>query len=1044
MKYFIPLCWFSILIIFAACGEDTSSSSNSTTPKNTNNRTNHPIPTHTGSTHGTKNHETVPTTTITKIDKPGFVPIELEDFVRTDDDASASVYQVNDASQLMHGPVALGKLDDYILENDHVKFLIESDTRNMNPCPWGGNVLDAAVKTGEAPNLDILGEVCLFMNSSFTLKPEQFEMLQIGKSAVLAVAGKLTHGDFINIKSMIADQVPLLANAIKTDTETIPSVDMTVYYILRPEDRGLRVITSSKNIGDKKVDLAPIHLVASGGDGYYFNPLSKKKGFGGPAGLSTSATPFPYLLFNGEQASYGYVPDPAPSITMKRDLPVGGAYLVFAGVAATMLRETNVLNTLLSPAQLARSKGVMHIEPGGIDSFTHWFFAGDGSLSSILDHGYKTIGTPTTKVEGKVLDGEGKPFSGARVVAVYKGATYNQTISEKDGSFYMELPQKRNYKIYARFKNRPPAKIEDVNVLTSLLKVPDLKLKKTTKIIVNISDDNGSPLPGRVSVLCVGKCKGFQNTNDADVNYHNKPSQYAAIAWAGIDGKIEVELPSQNDYRITVSRGLEWTTWPGDAAISTGIHFKLAEGETKEFHAEIMKVVETPNALSADFHIHTISSPDSTVAHEERVLGFMGAGVDVMVTTDHDIITDFAPAIQSLGASQEITSMIGEEVTTSDLGHFNVFPIVKDDTKNRRGGAIDWGNGEDLAYDPTTLFEKMNAFPGTQVVQMNHAASLGLVKSTKSDVLRGISKASRERKRLPSKAKGPNGDTGLWSDNFTAMEVMNGNSQKTFWTVAHWWFTMIGRGFVPTGTGTSDTHKRYSNLGGVPRTFVFVDGMDNAKNFKEEAFVKGVNNANAIGTNGPFFTVKATNQKSEKAGPGETLATEGKTIQVEVEIQVPEWIDVTDVDYYFNPKLRDVFVRAGKTNNNRIRPTGNIPINFSSGDIKTLQGTMATHKLKTKKVNFSITTAVDGYLIIIVRGKKNMFPVVITTPFAFSNPILIDADGNGYDHPPYMSSVNTPPPFLPQPRPGKAEKEMTIHQMNHALDSILHELVCTH
>lgn len=1033
--------WFFLLIIaIGACSD--SSENNNDLPKIAKTTNNGTTPNNNTTS---PNNTTTPTSVILDID--GLVPLELVDYLSDEGEGTSKVYQVDDPTQLMEGPVALGKVGDYMLENDEVKFLIEGDTRNMNPCPWGGNVLDAAVKKGEAPNLDILGEVCHLLNTSFTLKPEKFELAQFGKTSVLAVGGRLTLGDFINIKSMIGALIPALANSIKLDTETIPDVDMTVYYILRPGDHGVRIVTAIRNTGDAKVDLAAVHLIASGGDGYYFNPISDNKGFGVPEGFSTSATPFPFLLFNGDKASYGFVPEPVDRLSASSDdLPIGGAYLIFAGVAATMLQETSVISTLIDIDKLKAAEGVLHLENNEIGSYTHWLFAGDGSISSVLDHGYETIGVKTTKISGKVIDADGNPFENARVVALFEGATYSQTKSKADGSYEMELPENRAYRVYARFGNRPPKGFKNIDLGTTPITTEDLELEAISKIIVNITDSNGNLTPGRVSVLCVGTCKGFETLNDADVGYHSLPSVYGDVSWSGVDGKVEIELPGGQDYRVVVSRGMEWSTWPEGNGQAAGLPFKLDVGETETFDAEIMKVVETPNAISSDFHIHTISSPDSTVEHQDRVLNFMAEGVDVIVTTDHDIITDFGPSILALNAQDEITSMIGDEVTTSDLGHFNVFPVIKDDTKNRRGGAIDWGGGEGLSLDPASLYEAMNAFPGEQVTQINHAASLGIINGVSADVLRGTSQGDRTKKRLPEKANGPNGDTGLWTDGFTAMELMNGNSESAFWVLAHWWFTMIGRGFIPTGTAVSDTHKRYSHLGGVPRTYVFIDGMTDAKTFDEATFVTGVNSGSAIGTNGPFFTVIAKNSDDTEAGPGSMIETLGGNIDVEVSIQVPEWIDVSKVDYYFNPDPTEVLVAAGKENNTPITPTGSIDVTFEASDITELQGTTQTHKLKTKKVNFTINSNVDGYLVVIVRGTRQMFPVLLATPFGFSNPIIIDGDGNGYDNPPLASLVNT----VPMPRPQvfgrmpKSTKQMTGHEIEIGIGSILHELVCEH
>ncbi len=77
----------------------------------------------------------------------------------------------------------------------------------------------------------------------------------------------------------------------------------------------------------------------------------------------------------------------------------------------------------------------------------------------------------------------------------------------------------------------------------------------------------------------------------------------------------------------------------------------------------------------------------------------------------------------------------------------------------------------------------------------------------------------------------------------------------------------------------------------------------------------------------------------------------------------------------------------------------------------------------------------DNWLVAMVYGSKSLAPVLypypgggtLATPFAFTNPILIDADGNGYDRPPFMrvrSRVQNPQPMPVLPPKERSPEEL--------------------
>ena len=53
-------------------------------------------------------------------------------------------------------------------------------------------------------------------------------------------------------------------------------------------------------------------------------------------------------------------------------------------------------------------------------------------------------------------------------------------------------------------------------------------------------------------------------------------------------------------------------------------------------------------ALSGDFHVHGAASYDSSIPDQDRVVSFLAAGLDVIVATDHDVVTSYAETLDDL------------------------------------------------------------------------------------------------------------------------------------------------------------------------------------------------------------------------------------------------------------------------------------------------------------------------------------------------------------------------------------------------------------
>ncbi len=940
------------------------------------------------------------------------VEVDLSEHIAAAEDGTVRVFVSESEDDLIGGQAATARVGDYVLENEHVRFVVERDERVIGPCPYGGNVIDADIRRPDGePGRDVVGEVCLFLNAGRTIDPDEIEILADGSDGpgVLAVTGHLELLDFINLVGIAAGFLNGFDLRLPFDTDAELPLTVTVYYVLRPGDQGLRVVTAIRNDGDDTQHLPTSHLIDSGGNVSFFSPTNSLGGFGysGISAESLEGEPLSVLAFRGRESTHAYMPDAVEGLS--DDLPLAGRYFAVAGVAVSLLGASSVLRTLLVPPDaLPDSPAVLHIEPGAVVAVAHWHLVGDGSLASVLDFGYAQAGYALGTLEGTVNGPDGAPVEGARVSAVeplMEGErTLSQALTGADGRYSMRVPP-AEYVLRAAHDGRVPRETPAVQVATDETTQTDLVLEANGLLHVTIRTPDGDVVPGKITVRCTASCPPRPTSREQDVTFDGPPGDAVHTEYVGVSGEATIALAPAS-YQVTVTHGPEWSVWPHGALASGGEAVEVVAGETAQLEAEVAHVVDTTGAMSGDFHVHSVNSPDSPVPHEDRVRVFLAEGVDVLVSTDHDFITDYGPVIERLGGSDTLATIIGEELTTFDYGHYNGFPVPLD-PNSRNGGAFDWAGGPDYGKTPAEIFEWYASHEGTQVIQINHPES-GYLRTVQADVLNGRTFADREKFRLPPQEPDPEtGDTGLWDEGFTAMELMNGHSRRRFWTVARWWLTMHGRGFRPTGTAVSDTHKWYRSLGGSPRTWVFVDAdRDEVGTFDEEHFSAAVNAGHAIGSSGPYFLVAARNGDNEVAGPGDVLnAPAGETVTIAVTLDLPEWMFVDRVDVFANPE--GVVTGPAEEVAEPLTPTVSATVEWTDEDLLEVA---PGHRHRVRTVEVELTPEIDTYVMVVVSGDEgpSMFPVVHTgsRPFGFSNPLYLDADGGGYDHPPLAGMVS--------------------------------------
>ena len=79
----------------------------------------------------------------------------------------------------------------------------------------------------------------------------------------------------------------------------------------------------------------------------------------------------------------------------------------------------------------------------------------------------------------------------------------------------------------------------------------------------------------------------------------------------------------------------------------------------------------------------------------DRIFEFVADDVQMIIATDHNVISDYAPFIEELDAGRYITSAVGDELTTNGWGHFGAFPLPHDIERAGEGAVLVHGREPD-------------------------------------------------------------------------------------------------------------------------------------------------------------------------------------------------------------------------------------------------------------------------------------------------------------------------------------------------------------
>jgi hypothetical protein len=839
----------------------------------------------------------------------------------------ARVRQITDSADLIEGPLAHGRLGDWLIENSLVRFIVQDvGQRDLYSVGgFGGNVIDLELKSN--PGNDNFIEIQPMMNIETVVNAIEVEVVndgQDGTAAILRTCGPDDLLDFVNPSSTIADAGVSVPPNLDDHDQT---VEACTEYILEPhvdpEDpetppiRWLEMETTVANVGSEQERL----LV-----GDWYNPGGQLEMWSRNQRLGeATSNSFTLISHFGYEESagvdYGYTTVPlsptVPGVQLASQFTTSGVTVV--------LHNASVVGSLLG------QQPPFFVDPGTERSYTRYLGVGDGSGAIGVETAISVRNNPMARLEGCVTVA-GTPQAGARVSVIPNGnpSLVQDSLVTRPGPCpnYGGAIQVGTLQVAASRRGSPyegglaTPTFHTVITTTDGTHTVNIDLPANGRLEAHVEDEAGIALPARVSVIgfdpsppITAEGAGVPGLGASVLGLFEDPKEavpFGIVAFGYSDASGDVAFDVEpGSYELVVSRGTEYSVHQAPLVISAG--------STTSVSTQLARVLDTSGFVSSDFHVHGIRSADSRVADGPRVAQFAGEGVENIIMTDHHVHTDLSPTIAALGLGNWVASTVGEEITTFDYGHFNGYPFTIDPSVPS-GGSTDWGQaappGEDFpsagAFNATPAEIHALATAGARAtadttIQVNHIDShfhpMQIDTSVTGSISDGLDDAERTSRRLPSVAA-----AGNLFQHFPALELWNGadrNQQENFLLERIGiWMNHLNKGLRTTAISDTDTHTFGDLETAGARTWTAAPS-DAVPGLSGGAVANAVDAGRAVGGQGLYVQTRliaaSTGQVADLTLAGSTdAATTDGAADLEIRVQAPTWARFDRIEVYAN------------------------------------------------------------------------------------------------------------------------------------------------
>jgi len=629
--------------------------------------------------------------------------------------AVLEVRRLSDASMRPAGsPKALAAAGDILLRNDLVTAVIDDIGSPHALAPTGGALID------------------LFPNDAGSSSTTGDQLNHIYQAA-----GILPH-DAARYRTIdLVDQSPALVAAVARGTLDLrPEMSIVTRYELRACESGIRVRTEIYHGGRDALTVFPADALFWGDRGVTPFTPGQGQGFTHPdidlASIGDAFRDVPFLAGDAHAppfAAYAVVPCDRTSLS---------------GFHGGTLSAAGAPRTLLLPGDSIAFERFIVVAPGP---------GQQGATNLALEARSQLFGEHHILVTGRTVDdsGSGAPVGGderAASLLFYEAAAgdrpndparrtpWAEAVPAVDGRFAVRLPEGRALRAEIHVLGRPVGEIPTFTAAAPATDLGDVPVPATGSLDVRVVSELGEPLIAEVvlaprdrSVVAAAAVHGtvFGQYDERKCAPYLGPPHGASPACnrvlLGPDGHASFRVPA-GEYYAYATHGPFWTLARSPVDVRPGV--------ASEISLTIAPLDLLPaGVLSADFHVHGAGSFDSSLPDRDRALSFVATGIDVIASTDHDVVTDYARVLADLGIDGRVRVMPGVETTGqilflrppgSDIpkviGHYNFWPLSFDTNRARNGAPAD------ERLEPGSLMDALEPLMvGRGVMQLNHPYS---------------------------------------------------------------------------------------------------------------------------------------------------------------------------------------------------------------------------------------------------------------------------------------------------------------------------------
>lgn len=831
----------------------------------------------------------------------------------------------------MEGPDALGGEGDYLIMNTQAAYIIQSPDLVKTYHHYGGLPIDAVAldgcyqagpeRFGELGLMVVRPQISELEQSTVrTFRGDTVEIINDGSDGGAAVIRVRGTDDRYWMVEYELIKAAYLEGSPKPLSEPF-GLDITVDYILEPESPVLRAQATVRNLedGSRRLLLGIILLFGKSIDSYFF--ARNKTDIAG------------YTL------DYGL-----PWLAATRGDGAWAFSMLEANMTTVDIAGVEVL------ADLEHFFHPIELQPAGSnDTATATFLlsVGPASLNSAVRHLHQVNPEPIPNlpyelhpISGRVVAAEsGSPLPSVFVQVQLQSVqgewrTADGFHTDLQGRFEGEIPDlgdpEQDVRLFVHMEGRP----DPEPLVFRLSDPPDLEISVLPGGLLahDIRDGSGRPLPAKITLWREG-------------------TVYRRVYALAAPG--ETELPP-GLYDVSVTRGFEYSVHQSTVEITAG--------GTTSLDVVLEHLVDTTGFMSMDGHVHASPSPDSAVLVPHRIATAAVEGLEVLVSTDHESISDWSSGIGETGLNGWLVTVMGQEVTASIPEHTNIYGVPPSDEP--RGGFVRW-YGLDIAQIYAAERER-----GAQIIALNHPRNgCNYLCVMGYDRITGLPTLSD-----PTQI-GLSADAALWSWEFDVIELMNGNadpfldpSRPERTGLFEDWTSFLNLGHKVTAVANTDVHGY--DCPGSPRTY-FESSTDDPAMFEEAELVAAIKEGRALASTGAFARVRADGL----ATMGDTLSTQDATVLLDVHIEAIPEIDVT----YFM-----VFVNCD--------------------EVLKIQTQEPTQLIKHHGI-VEVPVTRDSHIIVMGFGQDYLPPGLkqfsaARIPRFMTNAIYVDRDGNGAYDPP--------------------------------------------